>query len=82
LTTAVQELTVLIVCGSVESMLNFEDKETPDQGIDNVVMLPTSYIDQPRHSMSQPRVVSSMFVQPHEAFTPASDDRGMCHVCE
>ena len=67
------------VCDSAESTLNFEDDETPDGG--SAEMLPTSSGDQPRPSMSQPRVVGSVFTQPRETLTAAFDDCGTSGVC-
>lgn len=67
------------VCDSVESSLNIEDEEMPDQG--SAEMLLTSFGDQARPSVSQPRVVGSVFTQPRETLTTTFDDRGTWDVC-
>lgn len=71
------------VCDSVECTSSFEDEETPDhRGMSNVEMLPTVSSDQPRPSISQPRVVSPVYTQPRQTFTATFDDHGTWYIFE
>jgi len=42
--------------------------------------LTSSYVDQPRRSASEPRVISSLLTQPPQIQATTSDDHGMCDL--
>jgi len=62
----------LHVVDLAESTSNYESEETPDGRSNVVQMQPSSSYDEPH-----PRVVSPVFLQPHQTLTTAFTDRGM-----